>query len=285
MTARVLVAGATGYVGRHVTRELKKRGRWVRALARSRAKVDELGLEVDDVHIGDVTDPATLAGACADIDVVFSCIGQMRARGKTSFDDVDRKGNERLLDLAIAAGVKRFAYVASYRGEELRRLAIVKAHEDFVETLRRAPIEHVILRPTGFFSDMEEFLEMARRGRVFLFGTGEHRINPIHGEDLAIAFADAIEGEPNRTVAVGGPEVLSYREIANLAFSALGRRPHVTRVPGWITSPVVSAVRPFSGNAAGVVEFLTAITQLDMVAPKFGTRTLGTYYTERARRA
>ena len=54
-------------------------------------------------------------------------------------------------------------------------------------------VDYCIVRPNGFFSDMSEFFNMAKKGRVYLFGNGELRTNPIHGEDLAIVCVDAID--------------------------------------------------------------------------------------------
>jgi uncharacterized protein YbjT (DUF2867 family) len=83
---RVLVAGATGYLGRFVAREFKRRGDWVRVLARSpdKLKTPRPFLEpavaglVDDVFVGEVTRPGTLRGLCEGIEVVFSSIGITR---------------------------------------------------------------------------------------------------------------------------------------------------------------------------------------------------------------
>jgi uncharacterized protein YbjT (DUF2867 family) len=282
MSLRVLVAGATGYVGRHVAREFQRRGHRVRALVRDAAKLRSIGVTPDEVRVGDVTRPDSLVGVCDDVEIVFSCIGQMRPGRGPSFDDVDLRGNEALLDRALAAGARRFMYVACFRGESLRHLAVVRAHEAFVETLVRAPIAHVVLRPTGFFSDMDEFFAMARAGRVLLLGTGDHCINPIHGADLAAVCADSITRD-DCAIEVGGPEVLSYRQIAHLAFAALGRAPHITSVPAWVHAPAVHALRPLSANAAGLVQFLSAVTQMDSVAPLFGSHRLAEHYAKLAR--
>jgi len=72
---RVLVAGATGYLGRYVVKEFKKQGYWVQALTRSTDKLENLRDDVDQAFIGEVTDPASLDGICQDIDIVFSSSG------------------------------------------------------------------------------------------------------------------------------------------------------------------------------------------------------------------
>ena len=94
---RVLVAGATGYLGRHVVKELKARGHRVRALVRTPEKVAQLDVEPDELHFGEVTRTTSLAGSCDGIDVVFSSIGITKQKGKLTFHDVDYQGNLNLL--------------------------------------------------------------------------------------------------------------------------------------------------------------------------------------------
>lgn len=79
---KVLVAGATGYLGKYVAMTFKKQRSWVRALVRNSKKLYEEGpyLElflievVDDVFTGEITKYQTLQGLCDDIDIVFSSI-------------------------------------------------------------------------------------------------------------------------------------------------------------------------------------------------------------------
>jgi len=183
---RVLVAGATGYLGGFVAQELKARGHFVRALARSPEKLGGIRGSLDEAVKAEVTRPETLAQVCNGIDVVFSSVGITRQKDGMTFSDVDYQGNKNLLAAAIRAGVKKFVYVSVLNGPNLRHLDIVGAHEDFVDELRGSGIEYAVLRPTGYFSDMGEMLEMARRGRVWLIGSGKSRVNPIHGADLAV---------------------------------------------------------------------------------------------------
>ena len=78
---RVLVAGATGYLGGFVAQELKARGYFVRALVRSPKKLDHLWDSADEILEGEVTRPETLEHVCDGIDVVFSSIGITRHQG------------------------------------------------------------------------------------------------------------------------------------------------------------------------------------------------------------
>ena len=119
---RVLVAGATGYLGGFVAQEFKNRGYFVRALVRSAKKLDGLWDSTDEIVEAQITQPKTLERICDGIDVVFSSVGITRQKDGLTFKDVDYQGNKNLLEVALAAGVKKFVYVSAFNGPELRHL-------------------------------------------------------------------------------------------------------------------------------------------------------------------
>jgi uncharacterized protein YbjT (DUF2867 family) len=94
---KVLVAGSTGYLGHYVIKELKKHGYWVRALARNPQKLEGVQEDIDEVFVGEVTQPNTLHGVCDGIDVVFSSVGITRQHDHVTYMDVDYQGNMNLL--------------------------------------------------------------------------------------------------------------------------------------------------------------------------------------------
>jgi uncharacterized protein YbjT (DUF2867 family) len=226
VTRRILLAGATGYLGGFVLRELKKRGHFVRALARSPERITSA--DPDEVTRAEITRPETLVAAGDGMECVFSSIGITRQHDGLTWRDVDYQGNLNLLRAARAAGVSRFVYVSLFDGARLRCLDIVAAHEDFVDELKASGLEWIVIRPTGYFSDLKEVYDMAGRGRVYLFGRGEHRVNPIHGEDLASVCADAIEAREAR------------REVDSTVDGSLRRR-------------AAASVQPAPGGAAQVL--------------------------------
>lgn len=181
---RVLVAGATGYLGGFVAREGKARGYFVRALARSARKLEPLRESVDEIVEGEVTRPDTLGSLCDNIDVVFSSIGITRQRDGLTFRDVDYQGNVNLMRAARHAGVHKFVYVSVFDSPNLRYLEIVDAHEAFVDELKDSGMDYAVLRPTGYFSDMTEFLEMAMPRDAVAPRTGTLRLRR-HFEGLA----------------------------------------------------------------------------------------------------
>jgi nucleoside-diphosphate-sugar epimerase len=112
---RVLVAGAAGALGQHVTRELVDRGHDVRALIRASPLPEGLGRRVE-VVTADALESASLGDPCDGRDAVFSCLGASvfpeMARGRRSFCAVDTPANLNLLAASEAAGVRRFVYVS-----------------------------------------------------------------------------------------------------------------------------------------------------------------------------
>ncbi|NIN61870.1 MAG: NAD(P)H-binding protein, partial [Gammaproteobacteria bacterium] len=219
---KVLVAGATGYLGQYVVKEFKKQGYWVRGLTRSADRLENLKSYVDETFIGEVTDPNSLAGVCEGIDIVFSSIGITKQKDNLTYMDVDYQGNKNLLEEAKKEGVSKFIYISVFNAEKMRHLKGIQAKLEFTEALKKSGLDYLVVNPNGFFSDMLEYLKMAQQGRGYVFGSGEYRINPIHGEDLAEVCVNAVDGG-EKEINVGGPDVLTHNEILAIAFESLGK--------------------------------------------------------------
>ena len=157
---------------------------------------------------------------------------------------------------------------------------MIQAKQAFVDELQVSALKHVVVCPTGFFSDMEELLSMARSGRVFLFGDGSSQINPIHGADLAEVCVSALETEQSR-VDVGGPEVFTYREIAELAFDVLDRPARIICIPKPLVSAVVGAMRWLTpAKVYGPVEFMAGVMTMDVIGQPYGQRRLAEHFRD-----
>ena len=279
---KILVAGATGYLGQFAVKALKTKGYWIRALGRSAAKLAPVQGYADEIFIGEVTDPDSLTGLCDGIDFVFSSVGITRQKDGLTYEDVDYGANRNLLNMAEAAGVSRFMYVHVLNAEKLQHVAMVRAKQAFVDDLKQSGLDHTVVCPTGFFSDMEEFLSMARSRRVYLFGDGSNRINPIHGADLAEVCADALESGESQ-VDVGGPEVFTYRQIAELAFDVLEQREKITCIPKYLVSATVGALRWLTpAKVHGPVQFMASVMTMDVIGQPHGQRRLADHFRDRS---
>ena len=275
---KVLLAGITGYLGGYIALELQKRAFHTRAVARNPEKLASRDIEAEIVK-AEVTKPDTLKNCCSGIDVVISTIGITRQKDGLAYMDVDYQGNMNLLQEAQAAGVKKFIYVSVLNGEKLKHLKICEAKELFVEKLKQSGIDYCIIRPNGFFSDMTEFYEMATKGRIYLFGNGDWKTNPIHGEDLAEVCVSAIENSAKK-IEIGGPETLTHNEIAAKAFEVVGSKPKISYIPEWVRVSLLSMIRFFtSSKVFGPIEFFMTVMAMDMVAPQYGKHTLNEFFT------
>jgi len=271
---KVLVAGATGYLGQFVVKALKAKGYWIRALGRSASKLAPVEEYADELFIGEVTDLDSLTGICDSVDIVFSSVGITRQKDGLTYQDVDYQANRNLLTMAEGSGVSKFMYVHVLNAEKLQHVAMIRAKQAFVDELKQSALEHTVICPTGFFSDMEEFLKMARSGRVYLFGDGSHRINPIHGADLAEVCAGALVSREQQ-LDIGGPEMFTYREIAELAFEVLEKPSKITCLPEKLIAAAVGALRWVAPvKAYGPIQFLATVMTMDVVGETYGRRRL-----------
>jgi uncharacterized protein YbjT (DUF2867 family) len=275
---KILLAGSTGYLGLHIARQLQKKGYYFKAIARNPEKVRQNDISANEVIAAEVTQPKSIRDCCKDIDVAISTVGITRQKDGHTYMDVDYQANLNLLKEAKKSCVKKFIYVAALNGEKLKHLKICAAKELFAEELKDSGLDYCIIRPNGFFSDMSEFFHMAKKGKVYLFGDGELKINPIHGEDLAAVCVDAIDSS-EKEIEIGGPETLTQNEIATLAFDILGEKPKIAYIPHWVRVAILKLVRLFTGSKTyGPIEFFMNAMAMDMIAPKYGKDTLKEHF-------
>ena len=281
---KVLLAGATGYLGRYIAEKLIRSSYDLRVIVRSPDKLVERGIEVEDVFQAELTRPETIRGCCSGIDTVISTVGITRQKDGLTYLDVDYQANMNLLSEAQESGVRKFIYVSVLNGEKLRHLKICDAKEMFVGQLEQSNLEYCVIRPNGFFSDMSELYAMAKKGSIYLFGNGEQRTNPIHGEDLAALCVGAI-GSSDKVVKAGGPETMTYNEIAAMAFEVAGTTPKITHIPDWMRKTMLGLIRVFtSSKFYGPIEFFLTVTAIDMIAPEHGTHRLREHFARLGQR-
>jgi uncharacterized protein YbjT (DUF2867 family) len=276
-TRKVLVAGATGYLGKYIVKELKKRGYWVRVLIRKEEQKKAFN-SVDDFFVGQITEPNTLKGVTKDIDWVFTTIGITRQKDGVTYMDVDYQGNVNLLKESLIEKVERFQYISAINGDKLRHLKIFEAKEKFVDELKVSKINYSIMRPNGFFSDMSDFLSMAKNGRVYLFGNGNFKLNPIDGEDLAKVCVDNMENEILEE-SVGGIDLFTQNQLAELALNAWEKPIKISHLPDWTRRLTIRFLRTFtSSKTYGPIEFFLTAMADDNIANKYGSKRLKDFF-------
>jgi uncharacterized protein YbjT (DUF2867 family) len=224
---KTLLVGATGLLGPEICQRLTAAGHQVRALIRptadagKRAALSGLGIELVE---GDLKDAASLAHACAGVQVVISTASSTLSRqAGDSIETVDQQGQLSLVDAARQAGVERFVFV-SFRENPRIQFPLTVAKRAVERALKGSAMGYTIIQASYF---MEVWLTPALgfdavNGKVRMYGEGSRRISWISYRDVARVAAAAAEGAArNMVVELGGPQALSPREVVRM-FEAAG---------------------------------------------------------------
>lgn len=280
----IALAGATGYLGKHIGQELNSRGIKPTILTRRWGNEFSSMIKSDNIHNVDFSNPLTLNTKLLGIDIVISSLGITRQKDNLTYMDIDYKANSNLLKEAQRSGVKKFIYVSALNGNKLKNTKIFEAKEKFVDALKHSGLEYIIVRPNGFFSDMKDFLDMAQKGRVYLFGKGKEKLNPISGFDLAHFIVESINKSTNEELEIGGPKVYTHRQIAELAFQVSEKKVKITYIPDFFRRLILKFLPIISSSKTyGPIEFFLTAMGIDMVAPQFGQYFLEDFYKQESR--
>ena len=233
---KVLVTGATGFVGPAVANAIVDAGHEVRVLERKPGSWSKARIRCQEAVQGDMTDPQSLRTAAAGRDVVVHLVAIRQGRPE-AFEQVMVEGTRSLIAEAKEAGVKRFVLMSALgTTEETKDLVpYYGAKWQQEKDLEASGLEYVIFRPSFIFGRdggiLPTFRKLARLTPVTpITGSGAQRIQPIWIDDLSAYFAAAVDKPEaaNRLFELGGPDVVSWNEFWERLKKALGvSRPSV----------------------------------------------------------
>ncbi|MDB5448758.1 MAG: epimerase [Phenylobacterium sp.] len=258
MAPRVAVTGATGFLGRHLVRALAEAGWSVRALVR-RDPVAAFGATETEVVIGGLADAAAMARLCAGAEVLVHAAGLVKARSRAEFQAVNAEGARRAALAAEQAGVPRMVLVSSLAAREPQLSAYAASKAAGEAAAAEVLGERLaILRPPAIYGpgDLETLAVFRLAACSPLLPTFDPRarIAMIHAADAARQIAAAAAGPPERSPAAlsdARPEGYGWREIAEAAAEAVGRRSRPVRLPGAalaLAGAAGSLARALGGN-------------------------------------
>lgn len=254
---RALVTGATGCLGQHLVAHLLAAGWHVRASGRNTVIGHALSLGGAEFIVGDLDQPGLAERLSANIDVVFHCAALSSPWGPdAAFQRANVEVTQRLVDAAMAHGVRRFVHVSSpsiyfayadaFDVSETTALprrfvnayAASKAEAERVVMVAAARgLDVVILRPRGIFGEHDtalapRLLRLAASGRVPLFYGGRALVDVTYAGNVADAMLlAAAPGAPTGTYNVTNGEPIAVRDLLKLIFAALGREVRFTDAP------------------------------------------------------
>lgn len=268
----ILVAGGTGFVGAAIVRELVRRGKRVVVLSRdpTAARNRFPGSDIE-FRRGDVTDPATLDESFAGVEAVIGCQqfpnSPIENPGKGyTFDNVDARGTENLVAAAKAAGVDRYIYLSGVgAAPEGRHWFQAKWRAE--TAVKESGMTYTILRPSWVYGPEDNALNrFVRMARFLPFvpqigNIGKQRMQPVFVEDVACTVADCLDNPAadNRLFEIGGPEVLSMKDVVATAFEVAGRRRFILAAPTGLMKLIATFLQVMPGRpmTPDAVDFIT----------------------------
>ena len=237
----VTVFGGSGFLGRSVVRALCKRDYRVRVAVRRpelAGHLQPLG-RVGQIHAvqANLRYPASVEAAMRDSDVAINLVGILAESGAQTFDAVQAKGAEAIALAASAAGA-RMVHVSAIGADENSASRYARAKAAGEKAVLAATPSATILRPSVVFGPEDQFTNrFAALARMLpalpLVGGGVTKLQPVYVGDVATAVADAVDGKTKAgaTYELGGPEVLSLREIIEIILKIAEREPMLIPLP------------------------------------------------------
>jgi 2-alkyl-3-oxoalkanoate reductase len=288
-TPRVLLTGATGFVGRHVAEAFAHARIHVRALARSPGRARHLAELGFDIIQGSLEDESILAAACREVDVVVHLAAVTHARSPAEYDRVNVTGTANLLRAALAAPAhpRRFVYLSSLAAvgpcvdgrapradEEPRPLTAYGRSKLAGERLVREAadrIEAAILRAPAVYgphdTDLYHFFRLAKYG-VVPVPTGPARLlQMVHVADLAQALVRAVTLPAAAGVYhIAEPRTYTWEEVGRMVGAAVDRRVRILRVPAAFIAGLAAASE-LSAGAVGRSSIFNRDKARELLAP------------------
>lgn len=248
MRERVLVAGASGYLGRRLVPRLLAGGRIVRALVRGgEARAARLPhLSGCEIAAGDLADAASCRRAAEGVDTVVHLVGIIRERGATTFESVHIDGTVALVQAARHAGCRRFLYVSALGARRDGASAYSRSKAEAEQIVRASGMTWLILRPSIVLARDGEFYGILKQltalPLVPVLGSGRALMSPLQADDLASIEAAALDRPLvwNRAWAVGGPAAIPFVDLLRRAARGLGRPVVLVHVPIGLARPLVA---------------------------------------------
>lgn len=237
----VTVFGGSGFLGRHVVRALAKRGYRIRVGVRRpelAGHLQPLG-KVGQIHAvqANVRYPASVEAATRGASVVVNLVGILAGSGAQTFDAVHVKGAAAVAQAATAAGA-RLVHVSAIGADAESASAYARSKAAGEAAVREAAPSSIIVQPSVVFGPEDDFTNrfasLARLMPVLpLVGGGETRMQPVYAGDVASAIADAVDGtaRAGATYELGGPEVLTLREINQIILAITDRERTLMPLP------------------------------------------------------
>ncbi|MEH2472890.1 uncharacterized protein YbjT (DUF2867 family) [Nitrobacteraceae bacterium AZCC 2161] len=269
----VTVFGGSGFLGRHVVRALVKRDYRIRVAVRRpelAGHLQPLG-RVGQIHAvqANLRYPASITAAMRDASIAVNLVGILTESGAQTFDAVQAQGAGAIAQAASAVGA-RMVHVSAIGANANSESRYARAKAAGEQAVLGAVPSATIMRPSVVFGPEDlftnRFAGLARMSPVVpLFGA-DTRMQPVYVGDVATAVAAAVDGktQAGATYELGGPEVLTMREIIEIILATIQRKRVLLPVPFGIAKLQAMALQ-FAPGALKLTPDQVALLRVDNV--------------------
>jgi uncharacterized protein YbjT (DUF2867 family) len=240
----ITIFGGSGFLGRHVVRALAGQEYRIRVAVRRpdlAGHLQPLG-RVGQIHAvqANVRNRVSVAAAVRGSDVVINLVGILFESGRQRFETVQGFGAESVA-LAAAAENALMIHVSAIGADQHSRSAYACSKAEGERLVLAATPEATIFRPSVVFGPNDDFFNrfaaLARMAPALpLVGGGTTRFQPVYAGDVAEAIAKAVAGQAGagKVYELGGPEVMTFKEILRYVLTTIGRRRLLVPIPFWV---------------------------------------------------
>jgi uncharacterized protein YbjT (DUF2867 family) len=266
----VVVFGGTGFLGRRVVRQLRKRDFSVRVASRHPYRGRELFGSDDPqlTSIGvDVHDEQSIADALVDAYGAVNAVSLYVEREGETFHSVHVEAARRIAAQAQHAGIKCLAHVSGIGSDPASSSLYVRKRGEGELAVRSAFAAADLIRPAVMFGHDDAFLTtilaLLRRLPIYpMFGRGLTKLQPAYVEDVGEAIAVIMQGARGAVVECGGPRIYSYKELLRAIAREAGLKPILLPVPfaAWRALALISEMLPNPPVTRNQVELMQVDT-------------------------
>jgi uncharacterized protein YbjT (DUF2867 family) len=234
----VTVIGGSGFIGRNIVRELAKQGHRVRVACR---RPDLAGHVTTAGNIGQIAlvqanirFPESIIAAIQGADVVINCVGILCQSGRQSFTAVQARGAETVAKACAQVGAK-LIHFSAIGADSHSKAAYAQSKAEGEQAVLAADARNLVLRPSLVFGPEDNFLNrfatLATRTPALPLIGENTKFQPVFVGDLASETVATLASDKTGIYELGGPDILTMREIMELLLKIIGRQRVLVPLP------------------------------------------------------
>jgi len=233
---KVLVTGASGFIGRPLVSLLTARGHSVRGMVRRAAEAQEIsGIEIE---VGDVRDAGAVDRATRGVDAVVHLAAATGVARASVAREVNVQGTRRILDALRVNGGRRVVFISSISASRERMGPYGQTKREAETQVAHAGLEWVILRPSLVYgpgpAGLFARLQRSMKGPVLpMIGEGSIELDPIHVDDVCQVIEQCLDRQDvlSKTYDLLGPDRVTFRQLIDRLAAKSGAQPRIVQLP------------------------------------------------------